>query len=413
MKEIVLFKDKKDCCACGACLNICPKQAINMHEDDDGFLYPVIDENKCIECGLCMKTCGYQNSKLKQSPQYAYAAQSLNTDIKKSASGGVFASIAKQIIEAGGVVVGTSLEYSNEILDPHYILVENLTDLEKLLGSKYVQSSTGNIYKVTKAYLEIGVMVLFSGTPCQVDGLKSYLAKVYDNLFLIDIICHGVPSKRLFQDYIRFLEEKYNDKIIDFKFRDKTKGWGLTAKAYTANSGEKLIPCYMSSYYDMFLKSYTYRINCYSCKYANKNRVGDITIGDYWGIEVEHPEILVSNGGEINEKQGISCLIVNNERGKVLLEKFGSALSLRQSSFINVAKHNGQLNKPSELDVRKRYMVFLELKKKGYVGIEQWHKIELGYFVLLKNVFKSILPGPLKIFLKKFVGWLMNCGKVS
>lgn len=408
MKEIALFKDKKDCCACGACLNICPKQAISMQEDEYGFLYPVIDENKCIKCGLCIKNCGYQHSEPKQSPINTYIAQTLNTDIKKSASGGVFASIAKQFIEADGVVVGTALEYDNGVLEPRYILVDNLLELDKLLGSKYVQSSTNKIYTLVREHLLKEKKVLFTGTPCQVDGLKSYLGKEYENLFCIDIICHGVPSKRLFQDYIKFLEKKYNDKIVDFKFRDKTNGWGLTANAYTANAytanaGNKLIPCYMSSYYDMFLKSYTYRFNCYSCKYANKHRVGDFTIGDYWGVEIEHPEVLVSNDGDINEKQGVSCIIVNNEQGKVLLEKFGCGLLLKLSEYEKVAKHNVQINEPCKLDEKKRNGVLEIYSKFRYDGIEKWHRKDLGVKGLIKNKIKSLLPSFLKQGIKKIL----------
>lgn len=403
MNKITLFNDKKDCCGCGACVNKCPKQAISMQEDEYGFLYPVIDESKCIQCGMCLRVCGYQNEQMKQLVVDTFIAQTRNTDIKKSASGGVFASIAKQIIGAGGVVVGTALEYDNKILEPRYIMVDNLTDLEKLLGSKYVQSSTGNIYKVTKEYLDKGITVLFSGTPCQVDGLRSYLGKAYDNLFLIDIICHGVPSKKLFQDYIRFLEEKYSDKIIDFKFRDKTNGWGLTANAYTANAGNKLIPCYMSPYYDMFLKSYTYRINCYSCKYANKHRVGDITIGDFWGVEIEHPEVLASNGGDVNEEQGVSCVIVNNVQGKELLNKFGFGLLLIKSDFEKAAKHNGQLNGPCALTKIKREKYLNVYKYLGYIGVKKVWLKEIGTLRYSINIIKPYMPNKLKVVIKLFL----------
>ena len=403
MKKIVLYEEKKDCCACSACLNVCPKQAICMQEDEYGFLYPVIYEDECVRCGLCIKTCGYQNSELKQSPQEIFIAQTLNTDIKKSASGGVFASLAKQVIEAGGIVVGVALEYDNEVLEPRYLLVDNLSELDKLLGSKYVQSSTDKIYMVVKEYLIKGKIVLFTGTPCQVDGLKSYLGKDFGNLFCIDIICHGVPSKRLFQDYIKYLESKYNDKIIDFKFRDKTNGWGLTANAYTANSGNKLIPCYMSSYYDMFLKSYTYRINCYSCKYANKHRVGDLTIGDYWGIEIEHPEILITNGGELDEKQGVSCLIVNNKHGSKFLDLFGTGLSLVYTEYDKVAKHNAQLNGPCKLNALKRDGVLKAYAKNKYDDVEKYYQSDIGLKGKFKNALRRVVPLKLKIFIKSII----------
>lgn len=392
MDKILLFKDKKDCCACGACVNKCPKQAITMQEDEYGFMYPVIDVDKCVKCGLCVKTCAYQNSVLEQEPQTTFIAQTKNTDIKKSASGGVFASIARQVLEAGGVIFGTALDYEDNILEPRYVMADNLKDLEKLLGSKYVQSDTGNIFILVKEQLLKNRMVLFCGTPCQVDGLKACLGRHYENLYCIDIICHGVPSKKMFKDYIRFLEQKYNDKILDFKFRDKTNGWGLTANAYTANAGNKLIPCYMSSYYDMFLKSYTYRINCYSCKYANKHRVGDVTIGDFWGVDIEHSEVLCTNGGDIDEKQGVSCVIVNNGQGKKLLSNYGNGLMLVESQYDKAAKHNGQLNYPGALNENKRNNVLEVYSKNGYAEVEKWYKKDLGVKGLLKNKIKNILP---------------------
>lgn len=405
MDKILLFKDNKDCCACGACVNKCPKQAITMQEDEYGFMYPVIDVDRCFKCGLCVKTCAYQNSVLEQEPQTTFIAQTKNTDIKKSASGGVFASISRQFIEAGGVIFGTALDYEDNILEPRYIMADNLKDLEKLLGSKYVQSSTGNIFTLVKEQLLKNIMILFCGTPCQVDGLKTYLGgRHYENLYCVDIICHGVPSKKMFQDYIRFMEQKYNDKILDFKFRDKTNGWGLTANVYTANASNKLIPCYMSSYYDMFLKSYTYRINCYSCKYANKHRVGDVTIGDFWGVEIEHPEVLCANGGDIDEKQGVSCIIVNNTQGKKLLSNYGNGLMLVKSQYDKVAKHNGQLNKPCILNEKKRNGVLEAYYKNGYTGVEKWYKKDLGVKGLVKNKIKSILP----TFIKQGIKMILN-----
>ena len=390
MEEIKLFKDKKDCCACGACLNICPKQAISMQKDEYGFLYPQIDESKCIKCGLCLKTCAFQNSELKNIPIKTYAAQSDNTDLKKSASGGIFASIATNLLKEGGVVYGAAMEMENDKLTVRHIAVENDADLIKLLGSKYVQSNTGKIYQDIKRKLDDNRLVLFSGTPCQVDGLNSYLGKTYDNLITIDIICHGVPNNQMFQDYIALLEEKYKDKIIDFKFRDKTKGWGLTAKGYTAKGYTAKIPANVSSYYYMFLKSYIYRDSCYSCKYACKNRCGDMTIGDYWGIERAHPEVLKENEYGLDYKNGISCLIVNTEQGIKVLEKYKSGLRLLDSAFEKVSNENGQLNHPSNLNTEKRLNLLSVYKKQGYIRIEKGFK-NIKNINLLKNMIKKIL----------------------
>ena len=399
METITLFKNKKDCCACGACLNICPRQAIQMQEDENGFLYPIIDNDKCIKCGLCIKTCALQNSKLTNVPLKTYAAQSNNTDLKKSASGGIFASLSVNVLNAGGVIYGAALENINGKLICRHIAVNSLNDLEKLQGSKYIQSNIGNIYKDVKKNLIENKTVLFSGTPCQVDGLKAYLDKKYENLYCIDIICHGVPSNKMFQDYIETLEKKYNDKIVDFKFRDKTKGWGLTAKGYTAKGYTTkgyttIIPANVSSFYYYFLKSYIYRDSCYSCKYACKNRCGDITIGDYWGIENAHPEVL-QNNSELDYKSGTSCLIINTEQGNKLIEKNRDNLRLIESDFEKAAKENGQLNIASACNVEKRNKLLNLYRKNGYESVENsFRKIRF------LNKIKKLIPNSLKNILR-------------
>ena len=390
METITLFKSKKDCCACGACVNICPKQAIQMQEDENGFLYPIIDNDKCIKCGLCIKTCALQNSKLTNTPLKTYAAQSNNTDLKKSASGGIFASLAINVIKAGGVVYGAALENVNGKLTCRHIAVNSVSNLEKLQGSKYIQSNIGNIYQDVKENLLENKTVLFSGTPCQVDGLREYLGKKYENLYCIDIICHGVPSNKMFQDYIETLEKKYNDKIIDFKFRDKTKGWGLTAKGYTAKGYTAIIPANVSSFY-------YYRDSCYSCKYACKNRCGDITIGDYWGIENAHPEVL-KNNSVLDYRNGVSCLIVNTEQGKKLIEKYKDDLKLIESDFEKAAEENRQLNRASVCNVEKRDEILNLYSKSGYESVENsFRKIRI------LNMVKNLLPVWMKNVIKRIL----------
>ena len=399
METITLFKNKKDCCAC---LNICPKQAIQMQEDENGFLYPVIDNDKCIKCGLCIKTCALQNSKLTNVPLKTYAAQSNNTDLKKSASGGIFASLAINVLKAGGVIYGAALENINGKLICRHIAVNSVTDLEKLQGSKYIQSNIRNIYQDVKKNLLENKTVLFSGTPCQVDGLRAYLSLKYKNLYCIDIVCHGVPSNKMFQDYIETLEKKYNDKIIDFKFRDKTKGWGLTAKGYTAKGYTAkgytaIIHANVSSFYYYFLKSYIYRDSCYSCKYACKNRCGDITIGDYWGIENAHPEVL-KNNSVLDYRNGVSCLIVNTEQGKKLIEKYRDNLRLIESDFEKAAKENGQLNIASACNVEKRDEILNLYSKSGYESVENsFRKTEF------LNIVKNLVPVRMKNYVRKIL----------
>lgn len=391
----MLFNKKEDCCACGACLNICPKQAIRMELDKYGFIYPVIDIAKCIGCGVCKKVCRYKKLKFDTLPLLVSVAQAERDVLKKSASGGVFASIAQKVIVNGGKVYGVALKYENEKLVAKHIGIDTCDKLSELQGSKYLQSNIGYVYSSIRSELNNNKIILFSGTPCQVAGLRGFLGKKYENLFCIDIICHGVSSNAFFQSYIECLEKKYNDKIIDFKFRDKSAGWGLMANAYTANGKNISIKSEDSSYYEFFLKSYTYRSNCYSCRYANGYRTGDITIGDYWGIWEEHPSLLSTNGGSIQEKLGISCLLINSEHGIALVNRYGNGVKQFMSEFSKVAKHNGQLNHPCKLDNKMRDKILTAYLNDGYDAVERIfeHYTRLQEFKRgVKRMVKGILP---------------------
>ena len=378
MGKIILFHDKTECCGCEACVNICPQKAIHMEEDEYGFRYPSIDESLCVGCGLCQRVCGYKQVEESNVPISTYVACTLNTDIMKSASGGVFASLAKSIIEMGGIVYGVSMENINGELIPMHIGIEAELDLIKLQGSKYVQSVMGDTYNQVKKQLMRGRKVLFSGTPCQVAGLKAYVGDISkDNLLLVDIICHGVPSVSFYQGYIKELEGKLKGKVTDFKFRDKTSGWGLVGKVSYLNkkneAKSKLIYARESSYYQLFLKGDVYRENCYSCKYASGNRQGDITLGDYWGIEHEHPEYLVANGGDFDEAQGISCMLINTSKGKAYLEQVSEGLRTGISSFEKAARKNGQLCHPTETSDRRQMILDMYVKG-GYREVDTWFK---------------------------------------
>lgn len=389
------FEDKKyiqntkeNCCGCGACVNICPKKAITLEEDEYGFKYPKIDFNKCINCGLCKKVCNYKKAKEKVDKNViAYASVSNDSEIlKKSASGGIFGALATKVLEHGGIVYGSSMEFSDSIEIQH-IRITSQKDLVKLQGSKYVQSNIKEIYKLVKEDLENKKIVLFSGTPCQIDGLYGFLMdKKYESLFTIDIICHGVPSEKMFNDYIKLIEKKNKIKITKFEFRDKTKGWGLYAKYSFIRKNLKMsrvIPSYKSSYYQMFLDSIIYRNNCYTCPYAGNKRIGNITIGDFWGIEEEHSTELTNR--KIKSKDGVSCILVNDSKGKELLEKFGSSLELIESKYKKIAKHNNQLNEPSSKK-EDREKIFKLYSNKGYQEVDKWYHRKNKYKNFLKNI---------------------------
>ena len=370
--ENQIFKQKSDCCGCGACQAICPKNAIDMVEDEYGFVYPKIDDTKCIKCGLCKKICSYKNPKMMEEDKKVYMSASKNENsLRKSASGGVFFELANAIILDGGIVYGCSMENENNQLYPKHIRVDKCEDLIKLQGSKYVQSECGNIYRQVKSDLLDNKIVLFSGTPCQVEGLKAFLQyKEYDKLVLIDIICHGVPSRKMFQDYISDFERKNNCEVIEYYFRDKKYGCGYNNKIIYKKDGKVdtiVKKAYESSYCQLFLDSVICRKNCYECPYACEKRNSDITIGDYWGAMEEHPECRLS----VNA--GISCIIANTKKGNSIVQKYGNQLETIDSEFSKVSKRNHQLNRPSNHS-KECEKIINTYKEYGYKKVDQYYK---------------------------------------
>lgn len=377
--ETIIAAGNENCCGCGTCALVCPANAIEMVPRELGCLYPRVDAQKCIGCSACVQKCAMLHRTVRSDAKpAAFAAMTRDEQLlKKSASGGVFASIAGSVLDQGGAVFGCALELRGGTLTPVHICAENRQDLKKLQGSKYVQSDLGNVFYRVKKQLNDGRTVLFSGTPCQVDALKRFLGNAdTTKLYTIDLVCHGVPSAALFREYLN----TFRHPVLAFFFRDKTAGWGLNGR-YTYRSGgrekEKLFSPGVSSYYSYFLESETYRESCYSCRYANMDRVGDITIGDYWGIEQEHPELLSENGGPYDVQKGISSVLVNTEKGRALLGCFGRALILSETSPEKIVKWNRQLRRPSRhSDARQE--IIRQHETLGYPGVEKLFRNRLG-----------------------------------
>lgn len=388
----VLYDSVENCCGCYSCVNICPKQAISMIVNEDGCYYPKINVNTCVGCGLCKKACNYQNKELSNSSIASYAAVSSDKEmLKKSSSGGMFSAIAKAVILDGGTVYGCTIDYERNKLIPRHIRITKIEDIKKIQGTKYVQSQIGDVYQQVKKDLQNGILVLFTGTPCQVDGLYGFLQnKEYDNLLTIDIICHGIPGVGLFQEYIRIIENKESAPVVNINFRDKEYGWSAKG-SYSINKNghifKRKITPHNSSYYRLFLDSSCYRENCYKCKYASRSRVGDITVGDYWGIEQAHPEII----SKWNQEKGISCLIVNTEKGKKLVERYGNFVERIDSSFDKICVKNGMLLHPCKNN-QDRFIIRELFRIKGYSAVEKWCWKKQGikrYIFLLIGMLKK------------------------
>lgn len=396
--DIVLYETKNQCCACGACVNICPKQAIKFIPDEDGFLFPQIDQNKCVKCGKCLEVCLYKHQQQRGSNKETYVAVAQGIDISNSASGGIFASIAKYVIENEGIVFGCTMVYENGQFVPRHIGIECVNEICKLQGSKYVQSSTEMTFQSVKDHLDTGRTVLYSGTPCQIAALTLFLGKYYESLFTIDTICHGVPSAQFFNEYIKFESEKRKCQITDFTFRDKSQGWKLFGKMVLGNAGiirTRYFEPEESSYYQMFLNGYTYRENCYTCQFACENRPGDITIGDYWCIDLVHPELLSENGGQLDQKNGVSCLIVNSQQGRKLIDEYGSDIQKWPSTYENASRYNKQLLQPTKIP-DERAIVFAK-NKSGYKAVDKWYRARLRPIKLRRAIVRMVPKGVKKV----------------
>ena len=360
-----------------------------MKENKEGFIEPVVNEEKCISCGLCLKRCPQINKlEIEGIEQKAYATQNKNEeDLKISSSGGMFIAFAKNIISQDGVVYGAAYDQNLKV---NHIRVENIEELKLLQGSKYVQGDTADTFEQTKNDLISGRKVLFSGTPCQIAGLKQYLGKDYENLYTIDIVCHGVPSQKLFEKYKNSLEAKENSKIDQFDFRDKTeKGWGLNLRIkYQNNKVTKKASCF-DSYYKSFLAGNTYRRCCYDCKYANLNRVGDITIADFLGIE--------ETNSKIDIKKGVSAVIVNSRKGQKIFEDIQQDIIAEETSIESVTKRNLNLKRPTPFPAIRK-TVYNSIDNKQY---KEYTKENLHFRINPKDIIKQVMPQKLKNTIKK------------
>ncbi|MBE5756512.1 MAG: 4Fe-4S dicluster domain-containing protein [Clostridiales bacterium] len=391
MRNIDKIQNK--CCGCHACEQVCKLNAISFKENDEGFLYPIIDKELCVDCGKCLDTCPVENPFYNKDDQVGFAAWVKDENIlKNSSSGGIFFSIAKEVISRNGYVSGCINDKNNL---PKHVVTNEISLIEKMRGSKYVESDLSGTYQEIEEKLLNDEIVLFTGTPCQVAGLKTYLGKEYQKLISVDIICHGVPSRLLYNEYLKFEEQQHGGKLLAFDFRSKSKhNWSLTYKI-KLKKGKKIKTiermASLSPFYASFLEGSIYRESCYTCPYATINRSGDITIGDFWGVEKVDPALFNING--------VSAIILNNEKGKIIFNEIQNNLSYNLVEVDDIKKHNGNLNMPS-IRPKKRDEIYKDLKVLGFKTVSKKHMKTKGY---LKDLIKDKIPNKFRYKIKKLL----------
>lgn len=326
---------KEKCSGCTACMNICPENAIKMIEDEEGFKYPQIDKDKCINCGVCTKICPNIKEEEKNSIQRTYGVKHKSDEHRTtSRSGGVFIALSDYILNAKGVIYGAKL---NEDFSVSHSRADSIKKRDEFKGSKYVQSDMNDMIKNVKQDLKDGRKVLFSGTACQVAGVKSSLSEKYqENLYTCDLICHGVPSKRVFLDFLKYIEEIAGKKIHKFNFRDKRFGWETHYETAVFEDNTELTTQYFRN---LFYGHNILRPSCYECNYANTHRPADITIADFWGIDEIAPEFL--------DPKGVSLTIINNDKGKKWFEEVKEDLQIMECKVEDCIKYTYTLNQPT------------------------------------------------------------------
>lgn len=356
---MLTITDKADCCGCSACASACPAKCITMENDKEGFTYPKVNTEKCIHCGLCEKVCPFINDSESKKPDKAFAAYALDEDARmKSSSGGVLTVLAEEVLKRNGLVYGVSM--SSDCRSCGFICVDSLDKIANIRGSKYLQANVDCIYTEIELRLKENRYVLFSGTPCQCNGLKKFLRAEYDHLLTVDFICHGVPSQMLWDKYISHVSNVKKITINEVDFRHKQVSWNKFGFRMRSSKSYIYIPKDSSSYFCFFMKNLSLRPSCYNCK-AKKVRLADITIGDFWGIERVFPEI--------DTEKGVSIIIPRTEKGKLFIGVIRQHLYVRETGYDKAVADNMAENK-SVACPKNRNAFFKDVVSMNYSDLE-------------------------------------------
>ncbi len=386
MKSYLECGDLRQCCSCRACEHACPRQCIAMVQKN-GFFYPVIDEEKCIKCGLCTQVCQFSGKcmELKKEALDVFAGWSKKSEqVEQSTSGGIFPVLAEHVIGQGGYVFGAGFD------DQLVVKMQAISDKKDIVimqGSKYVRSDTNTTYKQVKELLVKGERVLYSGTPCQIAGLKSYLKKDYEKLICVDLICHGVPTELLFEKYKEYIERTNNSKIISFKFRSKKKGVMSSEYCIELNNGKEIREALNKNQYSLTYNSLIAHMpSCNSCPYTSLQRVSDITIGDFWGIEKVDPNAV--------NPRGTSLIFVNSDKGQRIIAAVKSELELFDEKgedaqrFNPPLRHSTPKHPMSEKFMRELAEKPFELVYKKYI---YWGNKWMLFYRLVRKIKEKLI----------------------
>lgn len=391
MKQSVFNGNLRQCYGCQACVQICPSNAISLKTNSEGFWYPQIDPKVCSECNLCTSACPAEIANLTRltmnSPLLVYAAwRKDHHKLMQSTSGGLCALIAENVISQGGVVYGCAWE-KNDLRAIH-TRIGHPDELDRLKHSKYVQSSACDTFREVLDDLKLNRYVLYTGTPCQIAGLKLFLGKEYENLLTIDLICHGVPSPKMFDAYIKYIERRERGRIFDFKFRDKREsGYRAYLSYRNKKNRKKYILVGLVPYFIGFWAGIFDRKSCFNCTFASPRRVGDITLGDYWGVELSHPELAKY------QKYGVSVCFLNSMKAVTLQKKLTVDVEFVQSSLECAQKKNPTLIAPPGKQPPLRDQVYLDLDKYGfqYLAKKYLHPPHLWLHRIIPPQLKNLL----------------------
>ncbi len=381
--------DKSKCSGCYACADICPKNCISMVLDSEGFKYPSVNNEQCVSCGLCEKTCPIiDKPENNETTPLVFAAINKNVETRiSSSSGGIFTLLAEEIINNGGVVFGAA--FADDFKSVEHIAVTEIKSLFKLRGSKYLQSQIGKAYKEAESYLKEGLPVYFSGTPCQIAGLYSYLGKEYENLYTQDLICHGVPSPYVWKKYVEYREKIAKSITQGVFFRHKRSGWKKFSLQFVfKNSVEHIQTLSDDLYMKGFLSNLFLRPSCHNCSFKTVNRIADITLADFWGVE--------KTDLDMDDDKGTSLILIHSKKGKLLLEKINQYICVKETDLNFVKENNSAISK-SSVSHKNRDAFFKKMKNKSIdYAISSCLKIPIHIKIII--FFKRTIKKILKIF---------------